>query len=157
MESLKIASEFLRLVEGEELTAYRDSGGILTIGVGITKDYLPDLKDGLTITKEQSQALLMLALQDIASISLPGTAYQQAALLAFAYNTGWEPGKEGFDSLNYAIQSNSPFIPSILKKYCKVEGYVLYGLQYRRRAEGLLWYGNKPETAITRARLEYPL
>ena len=56
--------EALIAEEGEVLRAYKDTAGIWTIGVGLTKaSGVIDPKPGMTITKEQSRTLLRRALE----------------------------------------------------------------------------------------------
>lgn len=82
------------------------------------------------------------------------TKNQQAALLSFSFNTGWECGDEGFDSLNKAIKGGKLYnVPVYLKKYTNGK---LLGLVRRRRAEGLVWYGRSPVDAIADALRENP-
>jgi GH24 family phage-related lysozyme (muramidase) len=84
------------------------------------------------------------------------TDNQKAALLVFSYNTGWTPGDDGFQTLNKAYRSGDPNLPKALQLYVKADGKVLLGLQRRRRAEGLLWYGKSPQEAFDQALKEYP-
>lgn len=51
---------FIREWEGCELTAYKDSGGVWTIGVGHTKD----VHEGQTISQFEADELLAMDIQD---------------------------------------------------------------------------------------------
>lgn len=85
---------FIKREEGEKLTAYADSVGILTIGVGHTGAVSgKPITRGMTITQNQSTALL---LSDIAwvessigkSVKVPLTQNQYDALCSFVFNVG---------------------------------------------------------------------
>ncbi|MCA8830184.1 lysozyme [Hymenobacter pini] len=81
---------FITKEEGEVLTAYRCSAGVLTIGVGHTG---PDVKAGQTITRERSQQLLTYDLQRFEAavnslVTVPLTQNQFNALVSFAFNLG---------------------------------------------------------------------
>ncbi|MEI2267149.1 lysozyme [Erwinia sp. CGal63] len=85
---------FIKQEEGEKLTAYRDSRGILTIGVGHTgpvenKSIIP----GMTITAEQSDSLLLAdiahaekAINEKVRVSLNQQQYD--ALCSLVFNIG---------------------------------------------------------------------
>ena len=82
----------LKQWEGLRLTAYKDSGGVLTIGYGHTG---PDVKAGMTITEAQAEMLLMRDLSRFEqsverSVKVPLTDNQFGALVSFAYNVGTE-------------------------------------------------------------------
>ena len=82
--------EFIRSFEGCRLKAYRDSGGVWTVGVGHTG---PEIKEGLVITQGQADALFDI---DVATfergveslLEVPVTQGQFDALVSFAYNCG---------------------------------------------------------------------
>jgi lysozyme len=82
----RLAVELIKHFEGVSLTAYRDPGGVWTIGWGHTTN----VKPGMTITVEQAEKLLkqdmkpLLDLVDAAGI--PAAA--AAALVSFGYNAG---------------------------------------------------------------------
>lgn len=79
----------LSVREGRELKAYRDSKGILTIGVGHTG---PEVRDGLVWTEEQVDAALAKdvkwAEDAVNSVSQPLTQNQFDALVSFTFNVG---------------------------------------------------------------------
>jgi GH24 family phage-related lysozyme (muramidase) len=151
--------ELICLLEGEKLDAYLDSEGIVTIGVGITSTFMPGLMLGKSITKEESQRLLKVA----SNYFLKGlekiqdwdecTSSQQAALLSFAYNTGYFYGHKDFNTLNraLAIGCNNPAVPKALLLYVNPGSPSELGLKRRRRAEGLVWYGKQPKAAVDQA------
>jgi lysozyme len=83
--------QFIKEREGEELTAYRDSAGVWTIGVGHTRG----VKKGDKIDQNKSTLLL---LQDLAEaenainhlVTVPLTQSQFNALVSFTFNLGSE-------------------------------------------------------------------
>lgn len=86
----------LRDREGERLTAYRDSVGVWTIGVGVTRyeDGTP-VRPGDTITAERSEELLhrlIVRYEDAvnSSVTVPLTQPQFDSLVSLAYNIGAE-------------------------------------------------------------------
>lgn len=85
---------YIKREEGEKLTAYADSVGVLTIGVGHTGAVSgKPITLGMTITQNQSTALL---LSDIAwvessigkSVKVPLNQNQYDALCSFVFNVG---------------------------------------------------------------------
>lgn len=81
---------FLTKEEGEVLTTYRCSAGVLTIGVGSTGAHV---RPGLRITREQSQALLTKDLVRFEAavnklVTVPLTQNQFNALVSFSFNLG---------------------------------------------------------------------
>lgn len=84
----------IRAREGERLRAYRDSRGVLTIGVGITSaSGLIDVTPGLTITAAQSDALFAKAAEKYSApvaealkVAVPQPFFDAAVSLA--YNIG---------------------------------------------------------------------
>lgn len=85
---------FIVLEEGEHLTAYQDSVGIWTIGVGHTGWVgVKPVKRGMVITQAQSREILRAdlrrfenAVNDCVSVSL--AQYQFDALVSLAFNIG---------------------------------------------------------------------
>ena len=76
--------------EGSVLKAYKDEGGVWTIGKGHTGS---DVKEGMTITKAQEEALLK---KDVAKheagikkyITAELTQYEYDAIVSWTYNVG---------------------------------------------------------------------
>lgn len=76
--------------EGEKLTAYQDSGGLWTVGVGHTGH---EVKQGFHITAEQSRAYLaedLIESENIikACVMVPLNQNQFDALVSFVFNVG---------------------------------------------------------------------
>lgn len=85
--------EFLKDQEGFKAKAYKDGGGVWTIGYGTTRINGKPVEEGMTCT--ESEALLWLA-QDTASaqtllnksVRVPLRQGQFDALVSFVYNIG---------------------------------------------------------------------
>lgn len=81
----------LRLDEGLRLTAYRDKGGVLTIGFGHTGR---DVKDGMSISRAQADSLLAadLARTEAGLRRLPWTAALDPVRFDVLANIGFNVG-----------------------------------------------------------------
>lgn len=82
--------ELIKSFEGCKLTAYKDGGGVLTIGYGHTGD---DVTEGQVITQDEADDLLRQDVQNKVDGVCRSTAVeindnQLAALTSFAYNVG---------------------------------------------------------------------
>lgn len=123
--------------------------GVWTIGWGSTK--YPNetaVKEGDQITQKEAD--------DFFAITLKGywdrlkttpfwdkmTDNQKGALLSFSYNTGWNYGDAGFDTLNFVIEGKHwGDVPAALMRYVNRGTSTEAGLRRRREAEGALWNG----------------
>jgi len=94
--------------EGCKLTAYKDSVGVWTIGVGHTSAAgPPQVTQGLTITEEQAAEILDQDLDQFedavnASITQPMTQFQFDAFVSICFNIG--PG--GFAGSTFVSKFN---------------------------------------------------
>ncbi|WP_407523235.1 lysozyme [Methylobacterium oryzisoli] len=94
MDLSPIGRAALRAREGERLSAYQDSAGIWTIGVGLTSaSGLIAVTPGLTITAAQSDALFARAVECYAAavrraLTRPCTQEQFDALVSICFNIG---------------------------------------------------------------------
>lgn len=127
--------------EGERLTAYRDSGGVLTIGVGHTGS---DVAPGQTITAQQAEALLRRDLQSAANAvtAMGGTCTQNQfdALVSLAFNIG-SGALAGSTLLHLHKQGQYAAAAGEFGKWCHDSGAVQPGLVKRRAYEALLYLG----------------
>lgn len=136
--------DLIREFEGLRLTAYYDSVGIITIGVGTTNaDYNithTRIVPGLTITEETALKWLELSvnnkyapLVDKYNATYHWNQNQFDALVSFAYNLG------SIDQLvQYGRRTISEISNAILY-YDKADGQTLAGLTRRRKAEKALF------------------
>lgn len=79
----------LTMLEGDELTAYKDAVGVWTISRGVTKD----VKPGMKITQEQSDKMTTDELERRAAvmkklIKVPVHQYEWDANMLLAWNIG---------------------------------------------------------------------
>lgn len=123
----QLAAALIAVFEGpEKLTAYRDSGGVLTIGRGHTG---PDVFEGQTITHER--AVEMFAADQAPLLAMVGglPPIAAAAYASFGFNCG--PGAV------HAVLAGRASITDPIHTEDR-HGTVLAGLQSRRRLERLL-------------------
>lgn len=104
--------KFISQEEGERLTAYQDSVGVWTIGVGhTTAAGEPEVFKGLTISKPRSEQILAKDLKAVeltvrTQINVPLTQNQFDALVSLVFNIG-----------------QNAFIKSTLLKYLNIKDY----------------------------------
>jgi lysozyme len=84
MTSWELAAKLIRVFEGLKLKSYPDSGGLLTIGFGHTKD----VKEGDVCTLEQAIQWLQEDMQGPAGLVKDLPPLAAAAYLSFGYNCG---------------------------------------------------------------------
>ncbi len=130
--------------EGLRLVAYRDIGGVWTIGYGHTRL----AKAGKQITKSEAEKLLMLDIADAERIiklriRVPLNQNQHDALVSFVFNLG--PKGLGPKSTLRRILNRGNYIdvPEQIKRWDKVitgqGAKSVPGLTRRREAEAELW------------------
>lgn len=139
---MKLDSKGIQLIkdfEGCKLTAYRDVGGTLTIGIGHTGK---DVKEGMVISNEKAIELFK---KDIAKFEKHVDTYNKIynfnqnqfnALVSFAYNIG---------NIDQLTKNGKRTIAEISKKilsYTYCNGKYSSGLYNRRRKEQQLF--NQP-------------
>ena len=141
---MKISKEGIALIkkfEGLELEAYQDSVGVWTIGYGHTKD----VEQGLTITEEEAETMLMIELEEYEGyieklVKVPLTQCQFDALVCWVYNLG--PTNLSRSTLLTVLnQARFDDVPSDINRWNKAGGEVLQGLVRRREAEAMLFKG----------------
>lgn len=130
---------FIASFEGLRLHAYRDVGGIWTIGYGHTGA----VKSNQTITKQQAMNFLRAdlavaeqAVHRYVNVGLNQNRYN--ALVSFVFNCG----AGAFRTSTLLKQLNGGDygqVPSQLLRWNKVNGRPVEGLTRRRTAEGKLW------------------
>jgi lysozyme len=120
--------DYMKSKEGLRLSAYLDTGGILTIGYGHTgHDVLP----GSTITQEQADILFAEDVQRKAVqaieyfIKVPLTQNQFDALVSFEFNTG-------------ALKAGETIVSFINRKVAPADVATWWKAHYITDAEGHL-------------------
>lgn len=122
------------------LTAYRDSGGVLTIGWGHTG---PEVVEGLTCTEQQAQWWLESdvnhAVRAVNELVRPTiTQNEFDALVAFGFNVG--VGAEAHSTLLKLVNAcDWTGAAAEFPKWNHVNGIVSSGLSARRAAEQALF------------------
>ncbi len=141
----QVAVDFVAQHEGCELTAYRDSGGVLTIGYGSTEN----VTAGMVITQDEAKQRLASDLAtagsrlqaQIGAVVFDLTENQYAALLSFDFNVGANPSWTIWKRLR-ARQFDQ--IPAQLMLFVNVHGQKVQGLVNRRADEVKLWSTDEP-------------
>ena len=137
------ASDYLikqiKLFEGVRLVAYRDSGGVATIGAGHTHG----VKMGRRITMSQVDALLrgdLLPVQKfINDLNLTLTQNQFDALCDFAFNLGIEALRGSTLLKKIILHASDAEIQTEFKRWVYCKGVKLPGLVKRRTWEADMW------------------
>lgn len=134
--------------EGFRAKAYRDGGGVWTIGYGHTSDALFEVKPNSVITEEKAEELLRHDLREAedavnAYVKVPLNQNQFDALVSFTFNVGVGGKKQaGFTTSTLLKKLNAgdyDAVPKELARWNKDNGKVVAGLTNRRAAEAGLW------------------
>ncbi len=140
MQISKNGINFIKVHEGCKLSAYKDGGGVWTIGYGHTG---ADVTKGLFITPERALELLAVDLAKFASgvsrlVRVPVNQNQFDALVSFAYNVGVS-ALENSTLLKMINNGNLIAASQQFKRWNKDNGIVVKGLTNRRAAEAKLF------------------
>jgi len=141
---LKTSQEGISLIksfEGCELSAYRCSADVPTIGYGHTAG----VSDGDTCTQEEAETMLAEDLEEFEDYvkNYVESELQQNefdALVAWTYNLGPANLKES-TMLKELNSGNFEEVPRQMKRWNRAGGEVLDGLIRRREAESRLFKG----------------
>ena len=141
---LKTSQEGISLIksfEGCELTAYRCSADVPTIGYGHTAG----VSDGDTCTQEEAETMLaedLVEFEDYVKNYVESELEQNEfdALVAWTYNLGPANLKES-TMLKELNSGNFEEVPRQMKRWNRAGGEVLDGLIRRREAESRLFKG----------------
>ena len=136
--------EKLKQWEGLKTKAYKDSGGVWTIGYGHTAVAgEPKPRAGMVITAAEAERILLkdltqyeAAVENNVKVELNDNQF--AALVSFVYNIPLASFKKS-TLLKKLNAGNYDAVPTELMKWTKAGGKKLQGLVNRRRAEGYLW------------------
>ncbi len=143
---MNISAEGIALIkkfEGCELEAYKCSAGVWTIGYGHTKDVV----EGMTITQEQAEEMLVEELHEYEkyvneSTTVALSQNQFDALVSWVYNLG--PANLKASTMLKVLNSGKyEDVPAQIKRWNKAGGKVLEGLVRRRAAEACLFSGKE--------------
>ena len=131
----------LKKFEGCELKSYQDSVGVWTIGYG----HIKGVKEGMTITKQQAEEMLLEELVEYENYVLEAVNHQLDqcmfdALVSWTYNLG--PSNLNASTMLKVLNAGDyDAVPEQIKRWNKAGGKVLTGLVRRREAEALLFEG----------------
>jgi lysozyme len=152
VRTMKISEQGLELIrqfEGLRLNAYRDAGGIWTIGYGHTSAAgQPHVEQGMSITREEATRILARDAAQFANgvarrVHVEISQAQFDALVSFAYNVGL--GNFERSSVLKAVNARDfAAVPRRLALWTKAVGKTLPGLVRRRAAEGALFQSGRP-------------
>ena len=134
----------LKQWEGLKTKAYKDSGGVWTIGYGHTATAgEPKPRAGMVITAAEAERILLkdltqyeAAVENNVKVELNDNQF--AALVSFVYNIPLASFKKS-TLLKKLNAGNYDAVPTELMKWVKAGGKKIQGLVNRRRAEGYLW------------------
>ncbi|OMQ42138.1 lysozyme [Ensifer sp. 1H6] len=128
--------------EGLKTKAYRDVGGIWTIGYGHTSAAgAPTVTPTMVITEARAEEILRADLAQFEErvarlVKVPLTDNQHAVLVSFDFNTG----RLGKSSLLKKLNAGDyDAVPAELMKWVNAGGKRVKGLVNRRAAEAGLW------------------
>jgi lysozyme len=135
----KAGLTFIASWEGYRAKAYKDIGGVWTIGFGHTGG----VKSTDSVTREQALELLR---RDAATaetavrqlVEMPINQDRFDALVSFTFNVGVNAFKTS-TLLRKLNAGDYPGVPAQLMRWNKVNGRPVQGLTRRRRAEADLW------------------
>jgi len=135
--------EFLAQVEGEKLVAYKDTGGVWTIGVGHISDQHLTVTSGMKISREVSRFLLSLDVAEAEEIvtrlvTVPLSQNQFDALVSFVFNIG-EGQFKSSTLLKKLNEEDYGAVPAQLKRWVYDNGKLIAGLVKRREGEANLF------------------
>lgn len=148
----------IKLWEGLRLKAYQDQAGVWTIGFGHTG---PDVHEGLEITEEQAEELLLEDLQEAQAavgryVKVELTDNQYGALVSFVFNVGGGAFRNS-TLLKKLNAGDYAAVPGQLARWNKItvggKKVTNEGLVNRRAAEAGLWAKGEqaPSTTISEA------
>lgn len=134
---------FIKQFEGCELTAYRCSAGVLTIGYGHTGS---DVQEGMAISQSDAEKLLIDDLTEFQDelaplVSVPVTEGQFIALMSFVFNLGISAFKRSTLRRELNVGNVNRAADEFLK-WVNAGGKPVIGLQRRRAAERELFLGD---------------
>lgn len=141
MNVSQVGVDLVKKWEGCKLKAYKDVGGVWTIGWGYTG---PEVKEGLEWSQSQANMALIARLNTIARILSNGCVvpmlYQPQfdALCSFCYNVGITAFR-GSTLLRKINQKDFKGAADELLRWNKVKGQPVAGLTHRREDERTLF------------------
>ena len=137
------ALNFIRNVEGCQLIAYQDEGGVWTIGYGHTRGVKEGDEISPYIARSMLQTdLILFEIQLNKLLKRDLTSDQYTAMLSFIYNLGATNLRDS-TLLEYINNDQFDLVPDEIRKWNKVDGEVSLGLTRRRELEAKLFQGER--------------
>lgn len=112
----EFTARLIAVFEGERLTAYQDTGGIWTIGIGHTG---PDVVGGLVISHEDSVQLFAADTEHLFTMVGGMPVLKAAAMVSFGYNCGPTAlqlvldGKDAIDNPRHFTDRHGNILPGL--------------------------------------------
>jgi lysozyme len=135
--------QFLKQWEGFEANAYKDTGGVWTIGYGTIKWKGQPVVQGMTITEKEAELALQedlawaqTAVNQLVRVSLTQNMFD--ALVSFVYNVG-ETAFRKSTLLRLLNQGNYTEVSKQFERWRFDNGKEVKGLLNRREAERALF------------------
>lgn len=139
MEASEILVKKIKEFEGVRLTAYKDSAGILTIGVGHTRG----VKAGMKITQKQADSLLRGDLLNVENyvngLGIRFTQGQFDALVSLIFNIGQGNFAKSTLWAKIRAKASTEDIQNEFRRWVYAGGKKLAGLVKRREWEAKRW------------------
>jgi GH24 family phage-related lysozyme (muramidase) len=120
---VEFASALIEVFEGCKLKAYRDSGGVWTVGIGHTKG----VYEGMVITREQADQFFAEDQAELLTLVADKPIPAAAAMVSFGFNCGRR-------DLERYLGGELKLMDCVHDEH----GNVLGGLVARRRLESML-------------------
>jgi lysozyme len=135
--------QFLKQWEGFEANAYKDTGGVWTIGYGTIKWKGQPVVQGMTITEKEAELALeedlawaQTAVNQLVRVSLTQNMFD--ALVSFVYNVGENAFRKS-TLLRLLNQGNYTEVSKQFERWKFDNGKEVKGLLNRREAERALF------------------
>lgn len=138
-------AEHIERIEGFKAQAYRDTGGVLTIGFGHAIKPSETRLRSATITREEAVAILRDDTREATrvvneNVTIPLKQEQFDALVSFVFNVGERQFRQS-TLLRVLNGGHCCAVPDQLRRWTRDNGRVVLGLVRRREAEIALYTG----------------
>ena len=158
---IALAAKLIQHYESCKLYPYEDAKGVPTIGWGNTfwqGGTSVEMSDD-SISQDEADSLFLFWLDNFAknvkAVVNGAKDNEFAAFVSLAYNIGMGNFNKS-TALREFLRSNKSAVGDAIEKWDRAGGQVLLGLQRRRRAERLVFYGAMPvEAAIAAAEKDF--
>lgn len=134
--------QFIKDHEALRLMAYRDPGGVLTIGYGHTSDSFMPVTEGMIITESQAEAAFEHDIKEAedwvkSRLQRRITGKQFDALVSHTFNTGGSVGL--INLINQGAHADDIY-HWFTSRYTSQNGQLLAGLIRRRKEEADIYF-----------------